>query len=297
MKRSGARGSGDFKPVSWDEAIAELVSRLDALAAAGDQKALAYVARPRPGRRMVLAAEFVVGFGAPAPYGFEPFDDAVLRHANAMSWGKEQLATVDLARARFVISFGADFLGTWNSPVAQSVGYGAMRQGRPGVRGAFVQVESRMSLTGANADQWIPVKPGTEGVLALGLAHVILANKLRPAATGRVAESIAGWSNGLGEYTPARVEQITGVAAGRVERLARELLAVDDHVKRAHAAVVQLVGDRERVRRGVGGLIHDRRWNRRGHPDSHSSRHDSAGVEDGHEHGGRRADLHGAASG
>ena len=48
------------------------------------------------------------------------------------------------------------------------------------MRGAFVQVESRMSLTGANADEWVPVKPGTEGVLALGLAHVILANKLRP---------------------------------------------------------------------------------------------------------------------
>src|SRR5580765_3263371 len=230
MKRSGARGSGDFKPVSWDEAIAELVSRMDALAAAGDQKALAYVARPRPSRRMVLAAEFMVGFGAPAPYGFEPFDDTVLRLANAMSWAKEQLATVDLARARFVISFGADFLGTWNSPVAQSVGYGAMRQARPGVRGAFVQVESRMSLTGASADQWIPVKPGTEGVLALGLAHVILANKLRPATTGSVAASIAGWSNGLSDYTPARVEQITGVAAKRVERLARELTDVSPAV-------------------------------------------------------------------
>jgi len=230
MKRSGARGSGEFKPVSWDEAIAELVSRLDALAASGDHKALAYVSHPRPSRRMVLAAEFVVGFGAPAPYGFDPFDDTVLRLANAMSWGKEQLATVDLARARFVISFGADFLGTWNSPVAQSAGYGAMRQSRPGLRGAFVQVESRMSLTGASADQWIPVKPGTEGVLALGLAHVILANKLRPAATGRVAESIAGWSNGLSDYTPARIEQITGVAASRVERLARELTDVSPAV-------------------------------------------------------------------
>src|SRR5262249_35453391 len=180
MKRNGARGSGDFKPVSWDEAIAELVLHLDALAAAGDQKALAYVARPRPGRRMVLAAEFMVGFGAPAPYGFEPFDDTVLRLANAMSWGKEQLATVDLARARFVISFGADFLGTWNSPVAQSVGYGAMRQGRPGMRGAFVQVESRMSLTGANADQWIPVKAGAGGGAGPGRGARLSANKPAP---------------------------------------------------------------------------------------------------------------------
>ena len=46
-------------------------------------------------------------------------------------------------------------------PVAQSGAYATMRQGRAGIRGAFVQVESRMSQTGANADQWVPVKPGT----------------------------------------------------------------------------------------------------------------------------------------
>ena len=63
-----------------------------------------------------------------------------------------------------MISFGADFLGTWNSPVAQNIAYGEMRQGRPGIRGKFVQVEYRMSPTGANADEWVAVKPGTEGV-------------------------------------------------------------------------------------------------------------------------------------
>ena len=50
-------------------------------------------------------------------------------------------------------------------------------------RGKLVQVESRMTPTGASADEWVPIKPGTEGVLALGLAHVILvANKLAAAA-------------------------------------------------------------------------------------------------------------------
>jgi anaerobic selenocysteine-containing dehydrogenase len=79
-----------------------------------------------------------------------------------------------------------------------------------------------MTLTGANADEWIAIKPGTEGVLALGLAHVILAGK-RPADAGRAGTAIDGWSAGLPDYTPARVEQITGVAAGRVERLAHTL--------------------------------------------------------------------------
>ena len=224
MKRTGARGAGAFTEITWDEAIAELTGQLDALVAAKDQKSLAFLTRPRRGRRTALAAELLKGFGAPAPITYEFFADDVLRRANGISFGHEQLPTIDLARSRFAISFGADFLGTWNSPVAQNTAYGAMRQGRPGMRGAFVQVESRMSLTGGNADEFVPVKPGTEGVLALGLAQVMLANKLRPADAGRAGAAIDGWSAGLPDYTPAKVEQITGVAAKKIERLARTLV-------------------------------------------------------------------------
>jgi len=224
LKRTGARGTGAFKEITWDEAIGELTGQLDALAASRDQKSLAFLTRPHRGRRTALAGEFLKAFGAPAPIAYELFADDVLRRANGISFGHEQLPTIDFARSRFAISFGADFLGTWNSPVAQSVSYAAMRQGRPGVRGGFVQVESRMSLTGASADEWVPVKPGTEGVLALGLAHVILANKLRPADAGRAGAAIDGWSSGLPDYTPARVEQLTGVTAKTIERLARTLV-------------------------------------------------------------------------
>jgi anaerobic selenocysteine-containing dehydrogenase len=222
MKRTGARGAGAFKDITWDEAIAELPGQLDALAAAKNQTALAFLTRPHRGRRTALAGEFLKGFGAPAPMAYELFADGVLRRANGISFGHEQLPTFDLARSRFAISFGADFLGTWNSPVAQSAAYGAMRQGRHGVRGAFVQVESRMSLTGASADEWVAVKPGTEGALALGLAHVILAGK-PPADAGRAGAAIEGWASGLPDYAPAAVEQMTGVAAKRIERLAHSL--------------------------------------------------------------------------
>ncbi|MGH9140136.1 MAG: molybdopterin-containing oxidoreductase family protein [Vicinamibacterales bacterium] len=229
MKRTGARGAGEFQQIGWDQAIAELTGQLDALAAAGDQKSLAYLARPHRGRRTALAAEFLKGFGTAAPLSCELFADDVARRANAISFGHAQLPTIDLARTRFAISFGADFLGTWNSPVSQSAAYGVMRQGRPGVRGAFVQVESRMSLTGASADEWVPVKPGTEGVLALGLAHVMLAGK-RPADAGRAGAAIDGWSAGLPDYTPARVEQITGLPARRVERIAHALVELQPAV-------------------------------------------------------------------
>src|SRR4051812_1261638 len=232
MKRTGSRGSGEYKEITWDEAIAELTGQLDTLAAARDQKSVAFLTRPHRSRRTALAAEFLKGFGAAAPITHELFADEVVRRANAISFGHEQLPTIDLAHSRFAISFGADFLGTWNSPVAQSTAYGAMRQGRSGVRGAFIQVESRMSLTGASADEWVPVKPGTEGVLALGLAHVILAGK-RTADAGRAGAATAaidGWSSGLPDYTPARVEQITGVAAKKVERIARMLVELQPAV-------------------------------------------------------------------
>src|SRR5437588_5489591 len=82
MKRSGARGSGEFKPVTWDEAIAELVGKLDALSAAGDQKSLVYLTRPRRSRRLAAAAEFATKFGSGLAVTFEIFDDGVLRRAN-----------------------------------------------------------------------------------------------------------------------------------------------------------------------------------------------------------------------
>ena len=199
LKRSGARGDGKYEELGWDEAVGSLVAQLDTLAGAGDQKALAFLTLRRPGQRSALIAQFLAGFGAPPAVVFDVLGDDVLRRANLVSFGKDQLPTFDLANSRFVINFGADVLGTWNSPVSHSLAYGDMRQGRSGIRGAFVQVESRMTQTGANADQWIPARPGTEGVLALGLAHVILEHKLRPADAGRAGAVIAGWSSGLSD--------------------------------------------------------------------------------------------------
>jgi anaerobic selenocysteine-containing dehydrogenase len=222
LKRSGDRGSGQYAAISWDDAIKELVARLDALTDAGTQKALACLTSSR-GHRAALLDMFLSRFGAPGAVNFELFGDDVLRRANALSFGRDQLPTYDLANARHVIAFGADFLGTWNSPVSNAQAYGHMRQGRSGIRGSFVQVESRMSQTGANADEWVPTRPGTEGALALGLAHVIIAEKLRLASgAGRAGALIEGWSGGLADYAPEQVEKITGVSARRIERLARE---------------------------------------------------------------------------
>jgi anaerobic selenocysteine-containing dehydrogenase len=233
LRRTGDRGQARFVEISWDQALGTLVERLDA--AAGSPQQIALLGKPRRGRRQQLASELLSRLGAPAPVAFEAFDDAVLRRANELSFGHYQLPTYDLAHTRYLVSLGADFLGTWNSPLAHSVAYGAMRQGRPGVRAKFVQAEPRLSQTGASADEFVAVRSGTEGALALGLAHVVLRDGLRPAAAaGRAGALIDGWASGLPSFAPAEVEQITSVAAARIERLARELAA--------HAPAVVAIG-------------------------------------------------------
>ncbi len=192
----------------------ELSAHLAALQASKSTNALAFLARPLPGQRHELIERFLKAYGAPPAVWYQPFDESVLRQANLLSFGHAALPTFDLGRADYVISFGADFLGAWNSAVAQSIGYGEMRQGRPGRRAKFVQVESRMSQTGANSDEWIACRPGMEGALALGIAHVILSEKLAPQGAGsRAGSLIAGWSAGLPDYSPEAVEKQTGVPA------------------------------------------------------------------------------------
>jgi menaquinone reductase, molybdopterin-binding-like subunit len=226
LKRAGQRGSGQFTQVSWDDAIQELLTHLQPLASPQKKQSLAFLTSPQRGQRKALIERFLSGFDSAEWVQFELFDNAVLRSANGLSFGHEQLPTVDLARSGYVMSFGADFLGTWNSPVAQSVSYGKMRQNRSGVRGKFVQVESRVSQTGANADEWVAAHPGTEGLLALGIAHVILKETLgRAEAASAAGTWIEGWREGLPAYSPEATAWKTGVPPETITRLAREMAA------------------------------------------------------------------------
>jgi anaerobic selenocysteine-containing dehydrogenase len=218
LKRKGNRGDGNYEAITWDAAIAEMVAKLNEIA--GSANSLALLGRPGSSHRHALIAEFLSRFGAPPAIEYELFGDAVLRRANGLSFSIEQLPTFDLANTRYLLNFGADLLGSWNSPVSHARAYGDMRQGRAGIRGHLVQVESRLSQTGASADEFVAIRPGTEGILALGLAQALLQH------AGAQMEShtaLVKRVGGLNDYTPDLVEKETGIAAARVERLARGL--------------------------------------------------------------------------
>jgi len=236
LVRNGPRGSGQFREIGWDDAIKQLLSQLSDLQTNKQEGGFAFVTSPLRGQRKTIVDTFAASFKHSARIEFAFFGDNVIRAANAASFGHALPPTVDLGQSNYVISFGADFLGTWNSPVAQSLGFGHMRKGRPGQRAKFVQFEPRISQTGASADEWVPVKPGAEGAVALSLAHVIIAEKLRPAASaGHAGSLIEGWWQGLPDYAPEKIASEVGMKPETIARIAREAAA--------HDPAVAIVGD------------------------------------------------------
>ncbi len=77
----------------------------------------------------------------------------------------------------YLLSFGAGFIEAWRPTVRLLRAFGHMRRGRP-IRAKIVQIETRFSVTAAKADEWLPINPGTDGALALAIAHVIVTEGL-----------------------------------------------------------------------------------------------------------------------
>jgi len=232
MRRSGSR-SGEFHEIGWQEAMSEVVAKLEE-SSAKRPDSIRFVAGHLRGQRRELINKFLASLGTTPALQFAPLDEPVLRRANQLSFGRAALPSFDFERSNYIISFGADFLGTWNSPVSQSIGYGEMRRGRPGNRAKFVQVEQRMSQTGANADEWVPSSPGTEGLLALGLAHVLVKEGLRSGQPATAQSREAEEKLKDETFSPTTIASKTGIAASRIERLAREMAA--------HPPAVALIG-------------------------------------------------------
>jgi len=224
LGRIGPPFSGQFKEITWDDAIKRLASQLSELPG-GPRGQFAMITSPLRGQRKTIVDNFAYALKG-GNFEFAFFDSEIASHANSDSFGHEMPSTVDLGQSNYVISFGADFLGTWNSPVAQSIGYGHMRKGRSGQRGKLVHFDARVSQTGASADEFIGCSPGAEGAVAMSLAHVILRDKLRVAlAAGAAGSSIDGWSQGLSNFAPERVEKQSGVPAATIVRIAHEAAA------------------------------------------------------------------------
>jgi anaerobic selenocysteine-containing dehydrogenase len=226
--RIGERGSDAFVPISWQEGFERLTAALRDILQGGSGDDLVLITRPQSAHQALVLERFAAATGA-AWLRLEPLPQAAVAEAARRVFGAERLPLFDLQNARSVLCFGADFLGGWYSQVHYGVQYGVFRQGsyhtdrlqprfeggRP--RGTLVQVEPRFSTTAASADEWVWVRPGREGLLALSLAQVILAEGLADPAGAQAL----GPPERLAAYAPEHVAAETGVEAERIRRLAR----------------------------------------------------------------------------
>lgn len=214
-KLTGSRGSGQYQELSWDQAISELTTRITEAQAAGPGS-IVMITEPLSGQSGLIVNRFASGIGA-RQVSYEPDERIVLRETMRRMFGVDRLPALDLPNARFLVSFGADFLHNWISPVQFSMGYGQFRQGRPDVRGLYYHVGPQLSGTAANADRWLPVNPGTEGLVALAMAQVMTSE-------GLVDSGIAGQVFGgvsLEQYNPNQVAGRAGISPDQIRDLAR----------------------------------------------------------------------------
>jgi anaerobic selenocysteine-containing dehydrogenase len=249
LKRTGARGSGEFQRISWSEGLALLTGQLKALQQKKSADSLALLTPQLRGTLSELTTAFMGAFGSPHHLSFDLLAPDWLRRANRLSFGQASLPFYDLAETRYLLNFGADFVEYHLSPVQYSNAFGRMRQERDTVRGHFTYCGGRMSLTAASADRWLPARPGSEGTLALAMARLILAEGLYDkealSASGLGAEALL---KELAAYDLHRAAELSGLIEGQISEVAREFAATRPALAMAGEAVAFQTNGPEAVR-------------------------------------------------
>ena len=210
MLRTGSRGSGQYRSIQWEpEALDILRRELHARS-----QGMVLITEPQRGTLAMIADRFATSVGG-RHLGFEALDDTTYRAAIKGVFDQDRLPDFDIANANYVISFGADFLSTWGSSTRLATAYGEFRQGNrrqtQGSRGYLVHVDPRFSMTAANADEWLPIRPGMEGYLALSLAYVILSEGMQAPGVNVDALTNGQGAAALEAFSPERIAALLGI--------------------------------------------------------------------------------------
>lgn len=218
LRRTGPKGSGQFHPISWDEAIAEVADNLRRVVNNyGAESVLPYSYCGTMGllQGEGMARRFLYRLGASrlaqticAEAGFEGYG-----YTTGKVIGME---AADFAHARLILLWGTNTL-TSNQHLWPFV----QEARKSGAR--VIVIDPARTRTARAADEWIPIHPGTDGALALALMHVIIGENLYDEAY--VAAYTAGFAQlaeRVRQYPPEWAASVTGVDAERIRQFARE---------------------------------------------------------------------------
>jgi anaerobic selenocysteine-containing dehydrogenase len=228
MERTGPPGSDQFRPITWTEALDRVGSTLAELRTRDDAGSLAVLTGHVSGIMDEILGRFAGAYGK-AQVLREGYDDGSAEVLELMQ-GIPTAPAFDLEGSDYVLSFGAALSEAWWSlPLAARA---REAEGRPRTR--WVQVDVRHSRTAARADEWVPVRPGTYGALALGIISVLLKEGLYQAEGIRdQVEGLEDWRDESGQVVPGleslvlrhvRTEEIAervGISRDSLVRLAK----------------------------------------------------------------------------
>lgn len=216
---NAAAGQSVLETLPWDDAQQELIDRVQTLRDAGRGDRIAVITPPLTGTMAALTSAWVEALGGARWIRYEPFAYEAIRESNQQLFGRAEVPRYDFANADCLISFGADFLETFSSPVGYARDHAGQRRVRNGEKARFVQIEPRLSMTGASADEWHAVSPETEGLVAAAMVQTIIgeqrAQGVPPETQAQIAALVASTS-------PERVAVTSGLSADTIRALARE---------------------------------------------------------------------------
>jgi anaerobic selenocysteine-containing dehydrogenase len=235
QRRVGPRGEGQFERIGWDEAYELWVGALERIAEQhGPEAACIYTGRGNfefglneafaPAETVESSANAVLfPFGSPNTTGVGSLCYASygMIAPRACFGGYIRDIHENLDNAELILVWGAN-------PATDSPPVNLRRLKQARARGSRVIVidHRRTETVRATQADWIGIRPGTDGALALGALRVLLEDGLEDRAFAQ------RWTHGLGElvaylraFTPERVAEITGVPAATVQALARSIAA------------------------------------------------------------------------
>jgi molybdopterin-containing oxidoreductase family iron-sulfur binding subunit len=169
---------------------------------------------------MRLFSESLAQWKSGRPLVFEPYAYEFLRTANQKVFGVDGLISYHMEKADFLVSFGADFLETWLSPVAYAEKFKQMHSLKQGKKGLFFHVGPYQSLTCANADLWISCRPDGEAAIAFGLLKEAVSLGRSENLPEEIRDTI---EDAASSYTRDKVIQLSGVSPELYEKLKAHL--------------------------------------------------------------------------
>lgn len=175
--------------ITWSALDSEVTASLKEISAAGGTSVILSSSIISPSSRNLIE-EFKAAYPGVKHVVYDPVSASGILMANRDCYGQAVVPDYLFNKAGVIVSFGADFLGTWLSPAEYTARYVQTRSLTSGEKqmSYHVQFETGMTITGSKADKRIPVKPSEEAFLVLGLYNELL-KKSGLAAIGSSVEN------------------------------------------------------------------------------------------------------------